>query len=37
LVEVNIITCHDASKVYDYSCFLIVVEELASRSYQLAS
>jgi hypothetical protein len=33
----DITTCHNASKVYGYQCFIIVVEELASRSYQLAS
>jgi hypothetical protein len=37
LVELNIAACHDASEGYDYVCFIIVVEELASRSCSLAS
>jgi hypothetical protein len=37
VTESNTVTCHDASEVYGYSCFIIVVEESASRSCQLAS
>jgi hypothetical protein len=36
LVEPNIITCHNDSEVYSYSCFIFVVERSASRSCQLA-
>jgi hypothetical protein len=32
VIEPNTITCHDASEVYGYSCFIAVVEELASKS-----
>jgi hypothetical protein len=37
LAEPNIVLCHDASEMYDYSYFIIVIEKSASRSYQLAS
>jgi hypothetical protein len=34
--ELNTVSCHDAWEVYDYPCFIIVVEESASGSCQLA-
>jgi hypothetical protein len=37
LAEPNIFTCHDASEVYVYSCFITVVERLVSRSCRLSS
>jgi hypothetical protein len=35
--ELNLATSHDASEVYDYSCFIIVVEKSAVRSCQVGS
>jgi hypothetical protein len=37
LAKLNITICWDASEVYDYSCFIVVVVESASRSCLLAS